>query len=176
MKHPSILMVIAISVAMGLILISHFLLDNRVKDQRALAINNNRAAVLTSVNYDTIGKSVLTNNIPLTNTTVHQLMPVYKQSAIQAWLIHATTHNGYGGDIEFFMVKKEGGFFPPLRIFKHQETPGIADFLKDNRITLIVDGVSGATITSTSLNQAIRHIEQWFAQCVQQNNIQYLCS
>lgn len=175
MKHPSVLMVISITLGIGLVLISHFLLDNTIKQKHSEALKNLRAAVLTSVSYDTLGKPVLNDVVLLPHTIVHQLTPVLKQSSIRAWLIHVTAKNGYSGDIEFFMVQEDNTSFPALRILRHKETPGITNFLNDNRVTLIYDGVSGATITSTGINQSVNDVIVWINQCIEPYNNKFIC-
>ena len=73
---------------------------------------------------------------------------------------------GYGGAIEFIAVFRPGESVPlNLIVFRHRETPGIADFLDSpsggNRA---LDGVSGATVTSRAVQKAAGEIGEWLRE------------
>lgn len=79
--------------------------------------------------------------------------------------------SGYGGDIQWLAAANLSGAAPTLqrvRVTRHQETPGIADFLDhpdrgwlaslqsaDADMLAGVDAVSGATITSRALGRSL---------------------
>ena len=78
------------------------------------------------------------------------------------------TTTGYGGDIHYLVLLGTDLTIAGIRVSRHQETPGIADFIDDPRSDWMrqfigktsrqlpeVDGKSGATITSTALREAV---------------------
>ena len=67
---------------------------------------------------------------------------------------------GYGGAIEFVAVFRPGESVPlNLIVFRHRETPGIADFLDSpSGGVRALDGVAGATVTSRAVQKAAGEI------------------
>lgn len=77
------------------------------------------------------------------------------------FVIRGAAKGGYGGDIEF-VVSFINGTTGGIRIIRHRETPGIADFLDTAEGgKKAMDGVAGATITSGAMTKAIAAIIQW---------------
>ena len=71
------------------------------------------------------------------------------------------SHNGMGGDLTV-KVTMEGGKITKVEIVKHNETPGISDPAREQLPDAIVkagstevDNVSGATITSKAIKEAV---------------------
>ena len=76
-------------------------------------------------------------------------------------IIRGAAKQGYGGGIEFvmsFIGENIGG----IRIIRHRETPGIADFL-DSRDggKKALDGIAGATITAAAMTKAVAEMRKW---------------
>ena len=66
-----------------------------------------------------------------------------------------------GGDIELLLASRPGQL-KGLRVVRHEETPGLADFIEsdwirqfESRPPLSVDTVTGATITSNAIKRAV---------------------
>ncbi|MGI9338280.1 MAG: FMN-binding protein [Gammaproteobacteria bacterium] len=90
-----------------------------------------------------------------------------------AVVIRGAAKKGYGGDIEFvisFIGDDTGG----IRIIRHRETPGIADFLNTPEGgKQSIDGIAGATITSAAMTMALADVLKWREQmrpCAQSNS------
>ena len=64
---------------------------------------------------------------------------------------------GYGGDIHFIAVFDDDELVG-VRVTRHTETPGIADFLNSQLDT--VDTVTGATITSRALIRGLNALAE----------------
>ena len=71
------------------------------------------------------------------------------------------SHNGMGGGLTV-KVTMEGGKITKVEIVKHNETPGISDPAREQLPDAIVkagstevDNVSGATITSKAIKEAV---------------------
>ena len=92
-------------------------------------------------------------------------------------LVHRQTVNGYAGPIHYVALSLRHPTKLRLRIVQHQETPGIGDFIDHSKSSWILqlddqtpeawlnlDTVSGATITTRAIRQAIadtlHHYEQ----------------
>lgn len=73
---------------------------------------------------------------------------------------------GYGGPIEFVAAFRPGEAEPfNLIVARHRETPGIADFLGEaSGGRRALDGVSGATVTSRSIQRAAREAGEWLRE------------
>ena len=85
-------------------------------------------------------------------------------------LFSKITESGYAGDIEFLVLRRATRTFT-LRVTQHRETPGIGDFIDQQRddwikqfdrrvfsADQIVDNISGATITTNAVQQVMRRI------------------
>ena len=83
-------------------------------------------------------------------------------------MLRNITVAGYGGDIEFVTARFANATLN-MRTLRHNETPGIGDFIDQTRAPWIrtldgvnaesmhqLDGVSGATITSQAVQRALR--------------------
>ena len=119
------------------------------------------AEVLDGVDYDELiigeSKSLHTSEISFWWRVRHDKETI-------GWAVRGKT-KGYGGDIIFMAAFDNGGRRLKSRIIRHMETPGIADFLLlEDGGERAIDGVSGATITSTAVSTAIKEIEKWILQ------------
>lgn len=76
---------------------------------------------------------------------------------------------GYGGPIDFLVLLSPGSTIAGLRITRHQETPGIGDFIDQPESAWMrqfigfdvaslnsIDGKTGATITTNALRQGVQ--------------------
>ena len=70
--------------------------------------------------------------------------------------------DGYSGEIIFVAAFNINGVRIQSRIARHVETPGIGDFLSaPDGGERAIQGVSGATITSTAVASGVREIGEW---------------
>lgn len=127
------------------------------------------AAVLTGVDYD---NDILATQraiaITLTAVRINALTAATENGQAAAVVAHVDAPNGYGGAIALlFAIRRDApAARPALRILRHRETPGLADFLKTTRGREIYDGVSGATITATAIRAAVDEAAMWLRNCL----------
>ena len=94
--------------------------------------------------------------IELPAATVRKLWRVTQAEDVVAVVVFADAKNGYNGIISVMMSFTAKGLHD-LRVVHHRETPGVADFLNDGDRSM-VDGVSGATISTAALGGAARDL------------------
>ena len=116
---------------------------------------------------------------PEANVTVNAVLEAYKDGAQVGYVIDATSPNGYGGDVQIAIgITNEGEITDFTVISAASETPGLGakstedefqdqfaglsalqpvEFSKTgaNRDNNEYDAISGATITSTAVKQAV---------------------
>lgn len=181
MKHPAVLLVTVMAGALSIFALSHFLLQNKIREERALAAQKEQVAALGYIEHDYLGslsnldKAVERHQTEwlLDNTRVQFIRPILKNAAVVGWLVKATSKKGYNAPIEFFMLQPIAR--PPIiHILNHQETPGITDFL-NNPPVRVYDGVSGATITADALLLSIADIKKFMQRCLSKNFNQFIC-
>ena len=98
-------------------------------------------------------------NLPATK--VIRIWRVWLANDIVAVVAQANAQYGYGGDISLIIAFTQHGLHG-LRIVRHRETPGIADFLNDETGgRKALDGVSGATISATAIQLASQEVGRW---------------
>ena len=166
MKHPALILAAVTAIALSLVAGINAHLANRIDAARQAALHDLQTALLTKIAHDSIAEEIpLTIELP--TTTVHSLTPVKHKEKTVAWLLRFSAKEGYGGEIELIAALTNlDDTAPPLRVIRHSETPGIADFLTTATSPLSFDGISGATITVNALQQALAEIRQWLrARC-----------
>ena len=85
-----------------------------------------------------------------------------KQNIPAAIVTRAVAKDGYNGEIEFIIAFAVNEGIAGVRVLRHRETPGIADFLNDeNGAQQSLDGVAGATITSEAMRAAVGDLLKW---------------
>jgi electron transport complex protein RnfG len=109
-----------------------------------------------------------------------------RDGALQAAVFALTTHDGYAGDIDLLVALAADGTLLGVRSPRHRETPGIGDVvLRDDADWLAqfngadtdldahrarsevpwaeqFDGVTGATITTRAVTDAVARVGAWF--------------
>lgn len=104
-----------------------------------------------------------------------------------ALLADVTTPSGYSGDIRLLVALEADGTLIGVRVLEHRETPGLGDRIERRRSDWIeqfrgrslgrppadqwapdrrggaFDTLSSATITSSAIILAVRHVLEWYA-------------
>ena len=115
---------------------------------------------LSGVRYDRLA-AVPQNTLPAPPPLILAVWRAEQNGRAAALAVRAQTR-GYGGMIVFIAAFGENGKRLQTRIVRHRETPGIADFLSaPDGGEKAIDGVSGATITSTAVSAAVQQIGAW---------------
>lgn len=85
-----------------------------------------------------------------------------KNNTPAAIVARAVAKDGYNGDIDLIIAFAVNEGVAGVRVLRHRETPGIADFLDDeNGAQQSLDGVAGATITSEAMRAAVADLLKW---------------
>lgn len=102
---------------------------------------------------------------PLPASRLHALYALYAGDKLAAVLVHAEALDGYQGGIDLLLGVTPAATAPRLRVLRHQETPGLADFLNHTPQDAY-DGVSGASISATALTRTATAVQQWLTRCL----------
>ncbi len=126
-------------------------------DATQARINDNRAAA------EWQAARMLTGQTDLSGPWQHNQLPLS-----DGRLLLRSTERGYGGDMQLLALR-DGDTLTALRVVRHQETPGIGDFVSHHdrgwmaalaaHGPAATDTVTGATITSRAVLNAWRSLE-----------------
>lgn len=167
MRHPSTVFAVVVAVALAAVFAASEWLGEEIEKNRIAYRQQLIESLLVGVAHDEVTALPAAAQAALPSARISGLSAVWQDGRVVALIIDATALRGYGGEIEFLLALRRGklGALPSLRVLRHRETPGIADFLTTERVSEVFDGVSGATISSTALSQAAAEISDWAADC-----------
>ena len=177
LKHPAFVFAAVVALATTVVLVINAGFEHKIKQQRADYQRRQTTAMLAGIAHDnnvSAAWQMLSVKVP-TADVVAATFARHNNVAV-ALVVRANAKNGYGGPITFLlMTKPQTEALPRLRVLKHLETPGIADFLNEADISRVYDGVSGATISATALALAAMDIKEWAENCVRWENGEFIC-
>lgn len=177
LKHPAFVFAAVVATATALVLAISAGFEEKIKRQRADEQRLLIATMLAGVAHDN-DIATAWSALSVNTATAHIEAAAFARrgAAAAALIVRARAQKAYGGPITFLlMTTPQADALPRLRVLKHSETPGIADFLNDDDISGVYDGVSGATISAAALARAALDIKQWVAACVRWRQSEIIC-
>lgn len=169
--------------------------DQRIHDNRQQRVLDELAGMLPAHSYD---NNPALHTVPVeapgqlqTRAAVIAYLAT-RQGQPSAVVYALTTHDGYSGDIGLLVAIAASGELLAVRVTRHQETPGIGDKIEAGRSDWLrqftgvsaavmdyeqqherswssqFDQISGATITSSAVIDAVARISRYHQQhCAQ---------
>jgi len=165
--------------------------DQRIHNNRQQQILDELASMLPAGSYDN-NPALSTVRVEApgqlqTRATVTAYLATL-QNQPSAVVYALTTHDGYSGDIGLLVAIAANGELLAVRVTRHQETPGIGDKIESTRSNWLqqfagnstdiasyeqqqeqpwskqFDQISGATITSSAVIDAVARISRYHQQ------------
>jgi electron transport complex protein RnfG len=147
--------------------ISEYLLKNKININQNNYNIKQLTSLLTDIKYNNniLGSKKIINNYIIYTVSYNNIS--------QAIIVKTNAPDGYNGKIDLLIAIKLGkpSTILGVKILQHNETPGLGDLIEDEKSNWLslfkhkfitnkkfdpkIDSITGATITSTAVNNAI---------------------
>ncbi len=174
----------ALLVSSVLVVVDHFSRP-RIEAERRAAAEALLAQMLPGIDYDNSLAASFTALHPVHAGDPNGVYRASHKGRPAAWVYAVTTGQGYGGAIELLVGVDPAGRITAVRVTDHRETPGLGDRIEAGKSTWITqfegrrlgdppaaawrpnrlggafETISGATITSKAVTDAVRRVLEY---------------
>lgn len=153
---------IAAALALSVVLVLDFLWRDAIEANRREYRERLLKETLADIPHDRLDKTDLSALPAPVPVFVEAVWTAINSDGKNAAVAVRSSVRGYNDQIVFVAAFDMHGELQQSRIVRHAETPGVAGFLSEaDGGARAIDGVSGATVTSTAVASAAREIGGW---------------
>jgi electron transport complex protein RnfG len=161
LQQPAVLRLAVLAGCCGLLVSSiNFVSTERISDnrrayqnQQLLAVTGLAQATLTARDPATlIGDAPSQAALPAAGQADASAFDISDTSGLLGHIVSLTSHEGYNGDIRLWLAFNPTGEVLGVRVFEHQETPGLGDKI-DPKIDDWILGFNGKSLANLTTRQ-----------------------